>query len=156
LNAAVGLPADRAVTLDNALAEALLAMRSDAIVAADREGRIRFWNPGAERLFGYTRDEVLGSPLDLIIPERLRARHWEGYERVMQTGQSRYGEADVLAVPALRKDGTTISVEFTVVPLRDQAGGLIALAALMRDVTKRFEETRELRRKLAEATKPAT
>lgn len=141
------------MNLAAALAEALLATRSDAIVAADREGNIRFWNPGAERLFGYTADEALGRSLDLIVPERLRARHWEGYERVMQTGHSRYGESDVLAVPALRKDGGAISVEFTIVPLRDQSGGLIALAALMRDVTKRFEEMRELKRKLAEATK---
>lgn len=144
------------MNLAAALAEALLATRSDAIVAADREGVIRFWNPGAERLFGYTADEALGRSLDLIVPERLRARHWEGYARVMATGQSRYGEADVLAVPALRKDGGALSVEFTIVPLRDQAGSLIALAALMRDVTKRFEETRELKRKLAEATKHAT
>ena len=142
--------------LATALAEALLATRSDAIVAADREGVIRFWNPGAERLFGYTAAEALGHSLDLIVPERLRARHWDGYARVMQTGQSRYGEADVLAVPALRKDGGTLSVEFTIVPLRDQAGALIALAALMRDVTKRFEETRELKRRLAEATKRTT
>ena len=139
-----------------ALAEALLATRSDAIVAADRDGVIGFWNPGAERLFGYTADEAMGRSLDLIVPERLRARHWEGYARVMATGQSRYGEADVLAVPALRKDGGTVSVEFTIVPLRDQAGSLIALAALMRDVTKRFEETRELKRKLADATRRAT
>jgi PAS domain S-box-containing protein len=150
------LPADHVVTLAAALAEALLATRSDAIVAADREGVIRFWNPGAERLFGYTGGEALGRSLDLIVPERLRARHWEGYDRVMATGQSRYGEADVLAVPALRKDGTAISVEFTIMPLRDQDGGLIALAALMRDVTKRFEETRELKRRLAEATRRAT
>ena len=144
------------MNLAAALAEALLATRSDAIVAANTEGLIRFWNPGAERLFGYTADEALGRSLDLIVPERLRARHWEGYARVMATGQSRYGEADVLAVPASRKDGSTVSVEFTIVPLRDQAGGLIALAALLRDVTKRFEETRELKRKLAEATKRIT
>ena len=144
------------MNLATALAEALLATRSDAIVAADREGNILFWNPGAERLFSYARDEALGRSLDLIVPERLRARHWEGYARVMATGQSRYGEADVLAVPALRKDGSTLSVEFTIVPLHDEAGGLIALAALMRDVTKRFEETRELKRKLAEATRRAT
>ena len=144
------------MNLAAALAEALLATRSDAIVAANTEGLIRFWNPGAERLFGYTADEALGRSLDLIVPERLRARHWQGYARVMATGQSRYGEADVLAVPALRKDGSTVSVEFTIVPLRDQAGGLIALAALLRDVTKRFEEMRELKRKLAEATKRTT
>lgn len=144
------------MNLAAALAEALLATRSDAIVAADRDGRILFWNPGAERLFGYANDEALGRSLDLIVPERLRARHWEGYARVMATGQSRYGEADVLAVPALRKDGGTLSVEFTIVPLRDEAGRLVALAALMRDVTKRFEETRALKRRLAEATKRVT
>ena len=144
------------MNLAAALAEALLATRSDAIVAADRDGRILFWNPGAERLFGYANDEALGRSLDLIVPERLRARHWEGYARVMATGQSRYGEADVLAVPALRKDGGTLSVEFTIVPLRDEAGSLIALAALMRDVTKRFEATRALKRRLAEATKRVT
>ena len=144
------------MNLATALAKALLATRSDAIVAADREGIILFWNPGAQRLFGYASDEALGRSLDLIVPERLRARHWEGYARVMASGQSRYGEADVLAVPALRKDGGTLSVEFTIVPLRDETGGLIALAALMRDVTRRFEETRELKRKLAEAGKRAT
>ncbi len=139
-----------------ALAEALLATRSDAIIAADRDGVIRFWNPGAERLFGHSSAEALGRSLDLIIPARLRERYWQGYGRVMATGQSRYGESDVLAVPALRKDGATISVEFTIMPLRDQAGHLIALAALLRDVTKRFEETRALKRRLAEATKPTT
>jgi PAS domain S-box-containing protein len=144
------------VNLVAALVEALLATRSDAIIAADRDGIIRFWNPGAERLFGHSRDEALGRSLDLIVPERLRERHWQGYGHVMDTGQSRYGESDVLAVPALRNDGTTISVEFTIMPLRDEAGGLIALAALIRDVTKRFEETRVLKRRLAEATKPTT
>jgi PAS domain S-box-containing protein len=139
-----------------ALAEALLATRSDAIIAADRDGVIRFWNPGAERLFGHSAAEALGRSLDLIIPERLRERHWQGFGRVTATGQSRYGESDLLAVPALRKDGATISVEFTIMPLRGEAGQLIALAALIRDVTKRFEETRALKRRLAEATKPAS
>jgi PAS domain S-box-containing protein len=97
----------------------------------DRDGIIRFWNPGAERIFGYSPDEALGRSLDLIIPERLRQRHWEGYRRVMATGHSRYGETDVLSVPALRKDGATISVEFTIVPLQE-SGRLVAVAAIMR------------------------
>ena len=144
------------MSLAAALAEALIATRSDAIIAADRDGVIQFWNPGAQRLFGHSADEAVGRSLDLIIPERLRERHWHGFGRVMATGKSRYGESDLLAVPALRKDGSTISVEFTIMPLRDEAGRLIALAALLRDVTKRFEEMRELKRRLAEATKPAT
>ena len=142
------------MNLPGLIAEAVLSARVDAIVAADSDGVIRFWNPGAERIFGYTQDEALGRSLDLIIPERLRQRHWEAYRRVMQTGQSRYGESDVLAVPALRKDGATISVEFTIVPLQE-SGRLIAVVAIMRDVRKRFEETRALKRKLAELTKPS-
>jgi PAS domain S-box-containing protein len=133
------------------LAEAVLSTRSDALVAADRDGVIRFWNPGAERIFGYSSEEALGRSLDLIIPERLRARHWEGYAQVMATGKSRYGEGDVLSVPALRKDGATISVEFAIVPLTDEAGAMAGMAAIMRDVTARFEEMRALRRKVAAA-----
>jgi PAS domain S-box-containing protein len=143
------------MNLHDLLGEAILSARSDAIVAADQDGIVRFWNPGAERLFGYSADETVGRSLDLIIPERLRGRHWEGFRRVMATGESRYGEADLLSVPALRKDGATISVEFTVVPLRSD-GRMIGMAAIMRDVTKRFEETRALKRKLAEVTKPPT
>lgn len=136
------------------LAQSILATRSDAIIAADRVGIIRFWNPGAERLFGYPPDEATGRSLDLIIPERFRQRHWEGYRRVIATGNSRYGADDVLSVPALRKDGVAISVEFTVVPLID-AGRTIGMAAIMRDVTKRFQELRTLKRKLAEAERQA-
>lgn len=141
--------------LDDLLGGAILSMRSDAIVAADQDGIVRFWNPGAERLFGYSAEEATGRSLDQIIPERLRGRHWEGFQRVMAMGESRYGEADLLSVPALRKDGATISVEFTVVPLRSE-GRMIGMAAVMRDVTKRFEETRALKRKLAELTKSPT
>ena len=85
------------------IAQALLASGSDAIVATDRDGIIRHWNKGAERIFGHTAAEAVGQSLDLIVPALLRARHWEGYRHVMQTGQSRYGEGDVLVVPGLRK-----------------------------------------------------
>ena len=87
--------------------------------------------------------------LDIIIPEPQRARHWAGYRQVMATGESRYGHGDMLAVPALRKDGTRISLEFTIVPVRDAAGRMEGMAAILRDVTKRFEELRALRRELA-------
>jgi PAS domain S-box-containing protein len=132
------------------LAHALLAASGDAIVASDRDGVIRFWNPGAVRIFQYRADEALGQSLDLIIPERLRARHWSGYRSFMATGRSRYGEGDLLAVPGVRKDGTRLSLEFTIVALQGADGRIDGVAALMRDVTARFEETRELRRKLAE------
>ena len=134
-----------------ALAEAVLSTASDAIIATDRDGKITFWNPGATRIFGFTRDEAMGQSLDIIIPENLRARHWDGYHRTMATGESRYGEADLLAVPGLRKDGRRVSVEFTIVMLKDEHGNVTGTAAILRDVTRQFEELRKLRRQLADA-----
>src|SRR5262249_61441311 len=93
----------------------------EAIVFADRDGMIRLWNAGAEAMFGYLTEEAIGQSLDLIIPERQRGRHWEGYRKVMATGVTRYG-TELLAVPAVRKDGTRISLEFTIVLLRDDMG----------------------------------
>ena len=134
------------------LAPSLLNSRADAIVVADRRGINRFWNPGAERIFGHLRLNALGQSLDLIIPEPLRARHWAEYKRVIDGGESRYGEGDLLAVPGLRKDGTRISLEFTIVPMVNASGSLIGIAAVMRDVTARFEEMRALRRQMREAS----
>jgi PAS domain S-box-containing protein len=138
------------------IAESLLHTRAEAIIAADREGVICFWNPGAERLFGHAAADAMGQPLDLIIPDRLRQRHWEGYRRTIASGKSRYGEGDVLAVPALHKNGATISIEFTILPLRDSSGAMMAIVAIMRDVTKRFEELRRLKQKLAESSATRT
>ena len=133
------------------LGDALLHSASDAIIATDREGRITFWNPGAERIFGFTAEEATGQLLDLIIPQNLRARHWAGFRHTMATGTSRYGHGDLLSVPGLTKDGRRISVEFTIVLLRNVAQEVTGAVAVMRDVTKRFAEVRELKRKLAEA-----
>jgi PAS domain S-box-containing protein len=121
----------------------------DALVYADREGKIRFWNRSATRIFGFAADEALGRTLDLIVPEAQRARHWEGYDRVMAGAASRYGEGEVLAVPAMRKDGKRISIEFTILPVQDDAGAMAGIAAFLRDVTTRFEELRALRGELA-------
>jgi PAS domain S-box-containing protein len=135
------------------LVERLATLSPDAVIYADAEGKIRFWNRSATRIFGYEATEALGRSLDLIVPERQRARHWEGYDRVMAGGESRYGEGELLAVPAMRKDGTRVSIEFTVLPVRDDAGKMLGIAAFLRDVTPRFEELRALRRELA-ALKP--
>jgi PAS domain S-box-containing protein len=108
---------------------------------------------GAERIFGYASADAIGRSLDIIIPERLRKRHWDGYRHVIASGESRYGEGDILAVPGMKQDGTRVTIEFTIVPLRDGAGALTGLAAIMRDVTERFEEMRALKQKLAEAMK---
>jgi PAS domain S-box-containing protein len=121
----------------------------DAVVFADSDGRIRLWNAAASRLFGFTAAEALGASLDLILPEAQRPRHWAGYHRVMQGGQSRYGAGDTLAVPALHKDGHRLSIEFTILPMRGADGEMLGIAAFLRDVTPRFEELRALRRELA-------
>jgi len=127
----------------------LVSGMADAIVYADAEGVIRVWNRGATRIFGFAEAEALGRSLDLIVPENLRERHWQGYRATMRTGQSRYGNGQILSVPAVRKDGTRVSVEFTIVPFTDNAGRMIGIAAIMRDATARFEELRALRRQLA-------
>ena len=133
------------------LGEALLHSASDAIIATDRDGHITFWNPGAERIFGFTAAEAIGQSLDLIVPENLRARHWSGFRHTMATGTSRYGHGDLLSVPGLTKEGARISVEFTILLLSDAAQAVTGTVAVLRDVTKRFEEVRELKRRLAGA-----
>jgi PAS domain S-box-containing protein len=136
-------------TLPEGLIERLARDGPDAVVFADAAGKIRFWNRSATRIFGFEEQEALGRTLDLIVPEPQRARHWQGYDRVMAGGESRYGEGEILAVPALKKDGRRISVEFTILPVRDAKGAILGIAAFLRDVTRRFEELRALRREVA-------
>lgn len=135
--------------LPNEFTDRLVAGCPDAIIYADAEGRIRFWSDAATRIFGFAAGDALGESLDLIIPERLRGRHWEGYGHVMQGGASRYGAGDLLSVPARHKDGRQISVEFTILPFHSDTGAVLGIAAFLRDVTARFEELRALRRELA-------
>jgi len=139
--------------LRQALGEAILSAKSDAIVAADKTGAIVFWNPGAERIFGYASADAVGRSLDIIIPARLRKRHWDGYHRVMKSGESRYGHGDILAVPAIKKNGMGLSIEFSIVSLRNETSELVGLIAIIRDVTKRFDEIRALKQKLETAAK---
>jgi PAS domain S-box-containing protein len=119
-----------------------------AIMFADREGKIRLWNSGAETIFGYTEKEALGQSLDLIVPERQRQRHWEGWDKVMASGVTKYGR-DPLAVPAMRKDGSRISIEFNVVLVRTDSGDLAGVAAMVHDVTARWQKQKEMNARLA-------
>lgn len=129
----------------------LVADAPDAIIYADAAGLIRFWNTGAERIFGFSQLEALGKSLDIIIPDQLRKRHWDGYSRTIRTGVTRYGAGDILAVPAVRKGGLRISVEFTILPFTGREGQVIGIAAILRDVSIRFREMKDLREKLAAA-----
>lgn len=120
---------------------------ADAVIIADAAGTIVFWNAAAERIFGWSADEAVERSLDLIIPERLRARHWAGYRTTMATGHTDYGDR-LLEVPALHRDGRTLSIAFTVTLLNDPDGGR-AIAAVVRDDTERWQERRRLRTELS-------
>lgn len=136
--------------LDESIYRRIVEGSPDAIVVGDAEGVIRLWNKGAEAVFGFSAEEALGRSMDLIIPERLRGRHWDGYRKVMATGVSRYGTGDLLAVPAMTRDGRTISIEFTIQMVKDASGRIVASAAVIRDVTKRFQREKEQARRLKE------
>ncbi len=129
--------------------DALVNSIADAVVASDAQGRIVLWNAGAERIFGFSGAEALGQSLDIIIPEQLRARHWSGYDAALASGHSHYGAGDLLAVPGLHKDGHRISLEFTITMLKDDGGQVRALIAVLRDVTKKFNEMKALGEKLS-------
>jgi PAS domain S-box-containing protein len=121
----------------------------DAVIASDPEGVINLWNPAAQRMFGYTEAEALGKSLDIIIPQRQQQRHWDGYQKTMETGKTKYGN-DVLRVPAVHKDGHTLSIAFTVALLHSPDGKVSAIVAVVRDESSRFAEDRNLRKRLAE------
>ncbi len=126
----------------------------DAVVFADRDGIIRVWNSGAERMFGYTAKEAVGNSLDLIIPEKNRRVHWDGYRKVMETGHTAYAEK-LLAVPAIHKSGSRISVEFSIALLRNPEGEPAGSAAIMRDVTEKRQKELTLKARLAELEAPS-
>ena len=144
------IPASSTIEVSQAwLAQAVVTEAAEAIVVADPDGNILLWNDGAERVFGHPANEAIGKNLDLIIPEKLRQRHAKGYEQTMATGYTRYGDK-LLAVPAIHRDGHRLSIEFSVALLRDDAGRIVGISAIMRDVSERREAEKALRLKLAE------
>lgn len=130
------------------LCQSIVESTQMAVIFADREGIIRLWNSGAEAMFGYRVEEAVGQKLDLIVPERHRARHWEGYHKVMATGTTKYGR-EMLAVPAVTKDGKRISIEFSIALLRAPTGEILGAVAIMLDVTARWQKQKEMNERLA-------
>lgn len=126
----------------------LVDCSQDAILIADREGIIRYWNAGAERILGFTAADAIGQSLDLFIPEKLRGRHWEGYHRVMASGETKY-KTGLLSSPGTCKDGSQVSLEFSMVLLKDEQGVMQGCASIMRDVTERWLKEKELKQRLA-------
>ena len=128
---------------------ALIAALGDAVIVSDAQGVIVMWNAAAEYIFGHSAAEAMGQSLDIIIPERLRKRHWDGYDKTMETGVTRYGH-DVLRVPAINKKGEPLSIAFTVGMLHGADGKVSAIVASLRDETARFNEDRAMKKRLAE------
>ena len=139
--------------LDDHVLATLARSLADAVVVADASGTIVFWNEAAARVFGWGAAEAVGQTLDLIIPERQRSPHWDGYRTVMATGQTRYG-SELLRVPALHRDGSRRSIAFTVTLLTDPAGAVSGIAAVVRDETRRWQEEQDLRRRVRELERP--
>jgi len=128
--------------------KALISHIGEAVIISDRDENILFWNASAERIFGYTPNEALGKTLSIITPERFRERHSKGYFHTMETGKTKYGNT-LLRVPAIHKDGRSVSIAFSVTMIFGGQNQPIAIAAIIRDETERFQEERKLKEKLA-------
>ena len=129
------------------LSQQIVSENSDAILFADREGTISLWNKGAEAMFGYTAEEAVGKSLDLIIPENLRGRHWEGYHKVMGSGETRYG-TELLSAPGICKDGKRLSLEFSMVIVKGEDGAVLGTGAIIRDITIRWQKEKTMKERL--------
>ncbi|MCH2525542.1 MAG: PAS domain S-box protein [Dehalococcoidia bacterium] len=121
----------------------------DAIVLTNADGVIQIWNLGANKMFGYSPEEAVGQTLDIIIPDRFRDSHWDGFNNTMATGHSKY-EEDMLSVPAIKKDGSRISIEFTIVMSKDDQGIPTGISAIIRDVSERRQQDKQMQDRVAE------
>lgn len=131
------------------LFRALIEQVADAVIFADREGRIRVWNAGAEAVFGYAADEVLGRRLDVLIPVRLRSAHWKAFDEAIATGQQKYGR-ESMTTRSVHKDGSDLFVDLSFALVKDAAGQVFGAVAMARDITSRFRADKESRRRIAE------
>jgi PAS domain S-box-containing protein len=140
---------DRVAIEEAALSRALVEHLADALIFADREGLIRVWNAGAEAVFGYPADEVLGRRLDLLIPERLRPAHWAAFDAAVDTGRMKYGR-DSMTTRSMHRDGRDLYLDLSFALVRDEAGEVLGSVAVARDITRRFEKEKAARKRLAE------
>jgi PAS domain S-box-containing protein len=106
----------------------------DAIVISDENGKILFWNKGAETIFGYTEDEVIGASIEILMPVHYRARHCAGFERFRATGRSHI-IGKTVEFEGLRKNATVFPVELSLASWTN--GQTTMLTAIIRDITER-------------------
>lgn len=135
--------------VDPLVFRAIVDQSTDAVIFSDRDGTIRIWNRGAELVFGYSAAEALGRSLDLIIPERLRAVHWEGFRRAVDAGRTKYA-GKVMTTRAVHKNGSTLYVDLSFGLAKDNAGELAGVFAIGRDCTGRYLAEKKLRSRILE------
>jgi PAS domain S-box-containing protein len=117
-----------------ARSDARIRSAIDAVVTMDSDGLVVEWNPAAERMFGWSRDEVVGRDMaDVVVPERLRAAHRAGFRRYLKTRRGLILDQR-LEMPALRHDGTEISVELTITAF--EAVGQTWFSGWIRDLSE--------------------
>jgi PAS domain S-box-containing protein len=143
------------LVIDPHLSAQILAQTPDAIIFADGDGVIRLWNHGAEVLFGFPAAEVVGCSLDLIIPERFRQAHWDGFRRAVASGRTRAGDS-VRTTRAAHKFGQKLYVDLSFGVVKDDSGAVIGALAIGRDCSARFLADQALRERLAELQRPAS
>jgi PAS domain S-box-containing protein len=131
------------------LSEALIEQLADAVIFADRNGLIQVWNPGAEALFGYSGDEILGRRLDVLIPERLRSAHWTAFDAATETGRMKHGR-ESMTTRSIHKSGDGLYVDLSFALVRDDTGQVLGSVAVARDITSRFRAEKESRERIAE------
>lgn len=130
------------------LAEWIIEQASDALIYADRDGKIVRWNRAAVHLFGFETSEALGSSLDLIVPEHLRAAHWAGFHAAIESGQMKLQGRPTLT-RGRHKDGRRLYVEMTFALVKAPDGAAVGSVAMARDVTERIEKERAARKSAA-------
>ncbi|MGH8627368.1 MAG: PAS domain-containing protein [Gammaproteobacteria bacterium] len=134
---------------DKYLFQAIVEQVSNAIIFADRQGVIRLWNAGAEAVFGYSSEEVIGQSLDVIIPERLRPAHWKAFDKAVETGRTKYGR-QVMVTSSIHKTGKKLYVDLSFAIVSDGSGEVVGAAAVASDATERYLAEAALRKQVAE------
>jgi PAS domain S-box-containing protein len=135
------------------LAAPILHSMPEAVIFSDLEGIVRVWNGGAEKIFGWTAEEAIGQSLDMIIPERMRKAHWDGFNQAIARGGVKPGRTSMIT-RSLHKTEEFIYIDMSFEMVRDAQGQMLGSLAVARDATKRFNEEKALRKQLADLTAP--
>ncbi|MBC7917362.1 MAG: PAS domain S-box protein [Rhodoferax sp.] len=121
----------------------LLGSTPDSVLGMDTEGMVTAWNPGAERILGWSKEEAMGRRMsELIIPPKYREAHENGMRRYLKTGEARVLNR-VVEIEALHKDGHTMPIELSIWPISDDKGQ--GFGAFVRDVSERHRSQESLR-----------